>query len=62
MKPSLFILVFTLSGLVATQHYEEKLHLVDSLGYDQKSNCDRKLIIANFQHHYNSKALWVTEI
>ena len=36
MRPSLFILVFTLSGLVAAQDYEEKLHLPDSLVYDQK--------------------------
>lgn len=36
MRPSLFILVFTLSGLVAAQDYEEKLYLPDSLVYDQK--------------------------
>jgi hypothetical protein len=62
MRPSLFILVFTLSGLVAAQDYEEKLHLPDSLVYEQKSNYDRKLIITNLQQHYNSKALWVAEI
>ena len=61
MKSSIFILFFILCGLVTAQNYEEKFHLADSLLYDQKSYYDRKLMITNFEKHYDRKAIWVEE-